>query len=450
MKKLSLHVICFFLCVSFLAGCAGEEKLTPEERLKKAKEYSDQGSNEKAITEYRRVAKSVPGTELAAKAYFSTGQVYYNMGKYEEAIMEYSKAIEIAPDNMDAYLMRGATYADINQPGPAIEDLTRFLDAIPGAAAVLSIRGSVYLTEGDFDKSIEDFNKAIEIDPSDASYYYNRAIAYHDRARERKSREDYTQAIKDLTKTLEIKPEYYPEDVYKWRADSYNNLGEYPEAIADFTKAIELSPNDPVLYNDRGNAYLRSDQFKKAKEDYLEAIDLDPAGDIGQLAYDNLELLAKMLEQKPQAPQELTQYDIDMINSLEKEWGMNIDKSIPFIQERNYAGADVYIAKARESIQKMKDLLVSKGYDPEGIDRIVAMDRLVIVYANLNRIGAYANNPEDAIGNMVEVQALFLDTHKQLNVAEAKFHEVPPLQALCREIRVLLNEIEQEVKRYIM
>jgi tetratricopeptide (TPR) repeat protein len=450
MKKISFLTISLFLFALLLAGCGQEQELSLQERLEKADQAADADSPRKAIAEYKKVIEAAPGTKEAAVAHFSSGQEYYDMGRYDEAIAEYSKTIEIEPDNMDAYLMRGATYSDAGQAGPAIKDLTHYIDANPGVPVVYYIRGSVYLTEGDFDKAIEDFNESAKLDPSDPSYYYGRAIAYHDRARKTKSREDYEKAVSDLTKTIEINPEYRPAEVYKWRADSYNNLGKYPEAIADFTRAIELSPNDPVLYNDRGNAHLRSEQFKKAKEDYMEAIDLDSEGPIGQLAYSNLELMANLLQEKAQGPEELTQYDIDMLNSLEKEWGMNIDKSIPFIQERNYAGADVYIAKARESVQKMKDLLTEKRYDPESIDRIIAMDRLVMVYANLNRIGAYANNPEEAIGNMVEVQALFQDTHKQLNTAEAKFHEVPPLQELCREIRGLLNELEQEIKRYIM
>lgn len=447
MKKLT---ICLCLTSLFLSGCSQEKALSPEEYLKRAAEHETQNNHQKALEEYSKVIKLVPETPEAAIAYFKSGQIYANLNRSDEAIEAYSKVIEIAPRNTDAYLMRGVTYADRGEVNEAVKDLDVFISANPNVAAGYYIRGSVYLPEKAYDKAIEDFNKAIEFNPAEPSYYYKRAIAYHDKGLENKSREDYVIAIKDLTKTIEIDPEYMPGEVYKWRADSYNSIGEYPEAIADFTRAIEINPGDAVLYNDRGNAYLRSDRYNEAKEDYIRAVDLDPEGRAGKLAYDNLELLVKFLQEKSQSPKQLTQDDIAILNSLEKEWGMNIDKSVPFIQERNYAGADVYIAKARETIQKMRDLLVPKGYDPESIDRLVAMDGLVMVYGNLNRLGAYANNPEEAIGNMTEVQALFLDTHKQLNVAEAKFHEAPPLQEFCRQLRALLNEIEEEIKRYIM
>ncbi len=57
---------------------------------------------------------------------------------------------------------------------------------------------------------------------------------------------------------------------------SYDDKGEYDRAIADYDKAIELKPNNPVAYNNRGNAYSSKREYDRAIADYSKAIELDP------------------------------------------------------------------------------------------------------------------------------------------------------------------------------
>ena len=49
----------------------------------------------------------------------------------------------------------------------------------------------------------------------------------------------------------------------------------YDLAIADYTEAIKLDPNDPDVYNNRGQAYDNKGEFDLAIADYTAAIRLD-------------------------------------------------------------------------------------------------------------------------------------------------------------------------------
>jgi tetratricopeptide (TPR) repeat protein len=54
-------------------------------------------------------------------------------------------------------------------------------------------------------------------------------------------------------------------------------LGELRTAIHDFNTAIELAPEDPTLYNNRGNALLEIGLYSEAAKDFDQAIALSPS-----------------------------------------------------------------------------------------------------------------------------------------------------------------------------
>ena len=53
------------------------------------------------------------------------GATYYQIGDYDRAIEDYSKAIELNANYVDAYLNRGITYNDKGDYDRAIEDYTK-------------------------------------------------------------------------------------------------------------------------------------------------------------------------------------------------------------------------------------------------------------------------------------------------------------------------------------
>ena len=145
----------------------------------------------------------------------------------------------------------------------------------------------------------------------------------------------------------------------------------------------------------------------------------------------------------------LTQDEVNRLNSMEQEWAASIDKAVPFIRQKNSSSAGAYIKKAADIISGMKDLLIKKGYNAGAVDRLVAMERLTGAYMNMARIAGYANDPRAAARDLQKVRALFNDTRQKLLEAREKFHELPPLQELCRQFLGILDEFEREIKKLV-
>ena len=56
-------------------------------------------------------------------AYFQRGRTYMKLKNYPEAIIDFSKAIELNPENSDAYFRRGKAYRKIGEKRNGLEDI---------------------------------------------------------------------------------------------------------------------------------------------------------------------------------------------------------------------------------------------------------------------------------------------------------------------------------------
>lgn len=153
------------------------------------------------------------------------GNVKVGTGDFQEAIADFTKAIELNPKDADAYNNRGFAYSAI----------------------------------GDLEMAIKDYDKAIELNPKFALAYFNRGNAH-------RSKGDLAKTIKDYDKTIELNPNY--PNAYNNRGNIYYNEGHHELAIKCYTKAIELDSSYADAYCNRGIAYRDKGKLKEAEQDF--------------------------------------------------------------------------------------------------------------------------------------------------------------------------------------
>jgi tetratricopeptide (TPR) repeat protein len=103
-----------------------------------------------------------------------------------------------------ALFKSGKSKADANDFRGAIDDFTKALELQPNDPVIYEQRGKVEHHLRDYQAAIEDFTKAIELDSSFAKAYNSRGISYlmfnrrsklHAEVVKRKAREDFMKAI---------------------------------------------------------------------------------------------------------------------------------------------------------------------------------------------------------------------------------------------------------------
>ncbi len=241
-----------------------EELLTALDYFRRGFRASSEGHTQEAVKEYSKAIELDPSF---ASAYHNRGILYNNLGEQQKALDDYNKAIELDPSYAFAYNGRGNVYRGFGERQKALDDYNKAIELDPSFAYAYNGRGNVYSDLGEQQKALEDYNKAIELDPSYATAYNGRGNVYRDLGERQKAFEDYNKAI-------ELNPSF--ANAYNGRGITYHDLGEQQKALEDYNKAIELDLNYKFAYRNRGLLYSKLGNLEAAVKDYTQAIQLDP------------------------------------------------------------------------------------------------------------------------------------------------------------------------------
>lgn len=222
----------------------------------------------------------------SALGYNQRGVAYRMQGNHNDAIILFTKAIEINPQYAEAYLNRGLSYAssEFKKNEQAMSDFNKSIELNPKDNFFVYLsRGSLYYDKGNYRQAISDLDHAIEAKPDyddaqDVAAYYKRGLAYAQES-------NYGHAISDLNKVIALSPRY---------VDAYYNLGlindykgDLDEAISSYSKGLEIDPNNVPIYHNRAIVYFAKKDYDKSWKDVYKAKSLGDS---------NPELLEKLKE----------------------------------------------------------------------------------------------------------------------------------------------------------
>jgi len=211
---------------------------------------------EQAIIDYTRAIQLDP---QYAEAYNNRSTAHLLMGNYGQAVVDCSQAIELAPEFVAAYVNRGIAYTGLRAYDQALADYAKALELDPHNVYAHYNRGNTYIWMGKYEEAITNHSQAIALNPEFVAAYVNRGVCYNELR-------NYKLALADFDKATELNPDY----VYAYynRANLQREFRRYQEAIADYSKVAELNPEHPHVYENRGDAYAAIGDDEHATEDY--------------------------------------------------------------------------------------------------------------------------------------------------------------------------------------
>lgn len=176
---------------------------------------------------YKTAVETFPSSPLV---FNNRGMFYQNLGRNEQAILDFSHAISLDQNYVQAYLNRGFTFIQTADYEAAIGDFNSALDRQPENASAFSLRGTAKLRSGDIQGSIVDYTRAVELDPANPTARADLGFAYF-------------------------------------------FAGDYETAAAGFDQSLTLEPDNQFLEPWRYTALVRSGRQAKAKESYASLRD---------------------------------------------------------------------------------------------------------------------------------------------------------------------------------
>ncbi len=198
--------------------------------LSEAERYYTNHDYDNAIRWFSEAIDTDPTSAL----YYKRGLCYYNKGKDDFGISDFTKAIELDPNNTDAYYYRGVSHYYRSEFDLAIADYKKAIEINPNHANAHCDFGLIYYEKKDYENALVHYNASISINPKFWRSYYNRALIHY------YYKVDTTSALNDLSNAIELNPNY--AKAYDLRGVVYQEMGKTEEAKADYKKALGLDP----------------------------------------------------------------------------------------------------------------------------------------------------------------------------------------------------------------
>ncbi|TRZ90245.1 MAG: tetratricopeptide repeat protein [Methanosarcinales archaeon] len=202
-----------------------------------------------------------------AQEWYNKGITLGKLGKYDEAIKCYDKAIEIDPEDLDTWNNKGVALFNLGKYDEAIECYDKSIEINPEHVLAWILKGLVLEYYKKYDEAIECYDKAIEINPEFADAWNNKGSALDNLGK-------YDEAIKCYDKAIEINPEF--SEAWYNKGNALKTLGKYDEAIECYDEAIEINPEDAGTWNNKGRALYLIGKYDEGIKCYDKAIEINP------------------------------------------------------------------------------------------------------------------------------------------------------------------------------
>ena len=255
--------------------------LVDKDNILRPKDGQIEGKNTKAVDVGRYVLAILQALDTIGKRYpdypvatecFNCGNTLNLLGRYEEAIASYDKAIQFKPDYHEAWNSRGNVLGVLERYEEAIASFEKALKIKPDYHVAWYNRGIALDNLGRKEEAIASYDKAVEIKPDkhEAWFYRGNVLGVLER---------YEEAIASYEKALEIKPDYHEAWFYRGLALTY--LHRYQEALLSYDKALEIQPDfangyyNANLYYNKACYYGLQKNTDLAIENLQQAITLD-------------------------------------------------------------------------------------------------------------------------------------------------------------------------------
>jgi len=218
---------------------------------------------ENAITSWEKLLDINP----KHAAWYIHGVALSALGRKEEAIQSYDKAVDIKPDYHAAWNNRGVALSALGRKEEAIQSYDKAVDIKPDYHAAWYNRGVALSALGRKEEAIQSYDKAVEIKPDDHEAWYNRGNALSALGRKE-------EAIQSYDKAVEIKPDYHA--AWYSRGNALSALGRKEEAIQSYDKAAEIKPDYHAAWYNRGIALDALGRKEEAVQSYDQAVEINP------------------------------------------------------------------------------------------------------------------------------------------------------------------------------
>ncbi len=212
------------------------------------------------------IVLAFPGTLDGVQTAIERGKAHLSSGEFDQAALEFNRAIRLAPESADGFLLRGQVFEQQGEDDRALEDYSTAVQLDVSQLLSFAQRLLAFAARRDFASAVADADQSLLLNQRLCrSCFLRSAISSR--------RGEWAKAVADFNQILQLEPTN--SVAYLRRGDAGSRLGEWAKAVADYTESIRLDPQSTEAFNNRGEALIRLGQTDQALADFTAALRLD-------------------------------------------------------------------------------------------------------------------------------------------------------------------------------
>lgn len=195
------------------------------------------------------------------------GNVYNHMGRWDEAMHEYNKALELNPNHPVLLNNLGNAYQHTNNPDKALKVLDRAISIKPDYADAYNNLGNVLKNLDRSEDAISAYRHALNLNPAFEEPCYNLGLLLVERG-------DLDEARSLVTRAIKLNPAC--AEAHSAHGYILSKTNRVDDAIQAYRHAIEINPGLPDTHENLGRAFAITGRLEEARSCFRHAVDIDP------------------------------------------------------------------------------------------------------------------------------------------------------------------------------
>jgi tetratricopeptide (TPR) repeat protein len=214
------------------------------------------GKKEEALASYDRALQLRPDyTEML----YNLGITLHELKRPEEALASYDRALLGRPDYTEARYARANALRDLKRLDEALTSYDRVLQARPDYAEALSNRGLTLHELKRLDEALASYDRALKVRPDYAEALSNRGLTLNELKR-------LDEALASYDRALKLRPDY--DEALSNRGLTLHELKRWDEALASYDRATQVRPDYAEAHWNEGLTRLLIGDFERGWEKY--------------------------------------------------------------------------------------------------------------------------------------------------------------------------------------
>ena len=202
-----------------------------------------------------------------ASDWTNRGQVEGRLGKHQDALLAFEKALALSPSNARAWMGRGVAAMSLGEDETSLPYFRKALDLEPQNAVFWNGYGTALGILGRDEEAVNSFDKALALEPHNGDVLLQRGIALRRLNR-------FEEALVSLSKALKANPQdAYARVIY---AVALCELNRDEEALASLDRALELSTQNINVWVMHAISLVLLNRYEEALVSVDKALALDP------------------------------------------------------------------------------------------------------------------------------------------------------------------------------